>query len=515
MHLFLLTLCIVGLLSSLSPPLHECGSQDSTVSSSFVFFLDMLQNPRVTASRFGIEVVSADETGGVLEGFPLDRVFTITSHGGPFSAQLHVKPNLFSPIEEVSAPLSTYLAAALISSDIHSPDILVLGGNCRAVEEVNLFHASIKFLVFVIDPLIPPLIESGCSLAAVLRLVGRFYTFANIDPDGTAVFVLSGILPGRLMSTTEMWMRSVYPSLPTRVEEWKYMSFPGTDGSGRMHCYENVCDCLPPFRGEECALPQMGSSVSSNTAIYYVTSNETLTLLHESLLNLHATVPNISTVPILVFYDSPIDIASKTAIGIAGRGNVWFISQFFHEGHPRPPDPTWFHYRPLGYRQVCRFESGPVFWHSATRGFSTLVRLDTDGYFPSATILFLPPGASLGYSGLIEVAGNRLSGFSDFLKKYFPSANLKHPFVSINNPPYVFDRNFFDSPSYRAFFRHLDSVDGFYRHGWLGNAVLTAGVELLGGGLAKLPYLSWAHRNHCECYNRTCVWVAERWTCER
>ena len=467
--------------------------------------------------------------------------------------------------------------------DTYSPDVFFVScsasSNCEILRDMLWFHSVIKLVVVPVDQLIPPPIEYAadgrhCSLSAVVTMLSEWYDLVAVRPDGQAVFLLKSIhhrtRDPTYASTFDHWLRGwfcdpasdmlqsvrdeyasilpyrdihpsvkasilgLHPSLVTVSAEdvgtdsdWMYTSLQSTksmrlaESRGRAHCHHGLCDCIPPYRGHLCLDVVTGGK--NDTVIYYLTSNKSSDLhdLNLSLTDLATHVPDIEY-PVIVFYDAPFPTTTKARIAMSAPAlNIWFVSQFFTQHQQVAPDSIPHHYRPIGYRQVCRFEAGPVFLHPAMLRFNFTVRLDTDGYFPRAVsgdpfaVIRDPMSPPLMFSGLINVPGNRLNGLLDVLTLYVQSEGINSDLlssitditttsmVSINNPPYMFKNEFFRSPEYMRFYHFIDSGFGFYDRGFLGNSVLTAGAVLLGEA-GHIPNLPWAHGPHCDCAGMTC-----------
>ena len=423
-----------------------------------------------------------------------------------------------------------------------SPDFLSLTGNCEFLSQILLYHSAIKVLqlrvcvgVVCVDEL--------CKLNEAIRVVNEnMYRLVAVSTDGVAIFTRVGLTTymeeffsiengpfiGGVVCSVRAALHSpslfdVSPTVISRVE-YLHNYGPFTQSrallsSANAHCFEKKCECIYPFFGFLCVRKDYPIFLN---VVYYLTSKASLIDLEYSLVVNLKNSP-LRDLPVIVFYDSEIDVDWRMRLG-----KVWFANQFF-VNHPRRETNS-VHYRPMGYRQICRFESGPIFWHPAMSfEFEKIIRLDTDGYFPSVEIM-----GEIGVSGeyvlghvgaLIPVPPNRIDPLSELLALYTQKASSslntqtslplhpQTPIMSINNPPYIFDWSFFTSKKWKNYFQFIDGFDGFYKFGILGNAVITQGVMLLGGRIKRLN-IPWAHVGHCECIAPLqCTMHETKWHC--
>lgn len=445
--------------------------------------------------------------------------------------------------------LTTGMEYVTMTLDVYSPDVLFVGQRvgCRFLNRALLYHSAIKRIVIPFSIAHLPHetfdTEGGeCSLSSLHRYLGRWYDLISLRPDGYAVFKYRFNTPPASMSIESQWMvgwycdvRSARDHLATLPTEWMYASKPKYPYLTHAHCFESKCDCLFPFRGARCQFTDPLSS--AKTVVYFLTSNrrDSLEGLQFALLNLAKSLPDMK-LPVIVFYDSLISDDTRAGLVRGSELHVWFVSQFFDLHTPMDAVFLGSHYRSPGYRQVCRFEAGPVFSHPAMRGFQYTIRLDTDGYFPRAEKGFPfsavrePHASPLMYSCLIEVPGNRLNGLIDAAKLFIGQHHGdqhqlmqrlnsllyadRNAFTSINNPPYVFANDFFRSPQYQSWFKFVDEI-GIYEKGFLGNAVITIGAVLF-GSMQHLSGIAWAHGPHCSCPGSVCIpSESGKWTCSQ
>ena len=570
----------------------ESGWRDSTGLMNFLSSPSALLyeiGRYVPLSGVGVRISDSHETTKIHSDLGLNTYDPIDSHlwslkislacGNPCSSRetRRFGGDSFSVYEAHGMPewdISKYLTAFAASSTELSPDLLFLSpsvGNCLILRNLALHHHAYKVLWVPVDPRGDPdkpgMSGYGnlCSISELLQVVDEWYFLERLEVN-FAVLIHKNIQRiGKFhfrQSLYDKWLAGwvCNPSskaLPDNkldnidiIDKMTVHFGPFTDRglriaevSGRAHCWESICECLPPWRGDLCnvldesRMPQSAISVS----IHYLTSNSESHLndLRFALKNLWNSFNQAKDYPVIVFYDSWLTEQQRIEILESSENRVWIIQSWFDQ-HTRKKDvesfkerpslfgsSASFHNRPIGYRNVCRFESGPVFVHPAMRNFRITVRMDTDGYFagdawdwldvPSQLLGVSLTESKLGlFSGLVAVAGSRVNHLDevvDLFRVYKNdsemdaswnqfSAEYKNQgiMITVNSPPYVFDLNFFAGREYQEWFKFVDAWDGFERFGFLGNGVITAGLVLV-GKVASIAYMRapTAHQIVCYC----------------
>jgi hypothetical protein len=438
-----------------------------------------------------------------------------------------------------------YMTAFTAGSEEISPDVLYVNGellpdSLNLIDSLLLRHHSVKILYLTFSDFE--------NFMLLIKKLEPAYVMHHVEIKH-AVFVrkeISDRLSREVSEPTTAWMLGFYCN-PLAVEkfpgffekqeipfETKFMDeFNVGYNAGlriaanenRAYCYGNICECIPPWRGFLCERIDRGVTNETSLAIYFLVTDSTVSDLVKALRNLHANFNKYFRYPVVVFYDKPLDEPTRLKIRRASDNSIWIV-QAFGDSHP-PPSKAHLgksgfgknsvHPRSPGYRSICRFESGPVFFHPAVRSFRLLLRLDTDGYFTfdaghvnvEADFRQQPPNTVRLVSGYVAVSASRLNHLEEMisvLKHTIPSRQANSTLsievngvlMSADSPPYVFDADFFRSDEYQKYWHLIDSVDGFENFGWLGNTVITAGVELLGRRFAFMPAPT-GHQVVCAC----------------
>ncbi|KAF4672348.1 hypothetical protein FOL47_000656 [Perkinsus chesapeaki] len=308
-------------------------------------------------------------------------------------------------------------------------------------------------------------------------------------------------------------------------------------------CIDGYCECIPPMRGQLC---DIRDGDVTNMTIHYLTSNTTRHIndLSLALMLLWERFNYAFDHPVIIFYDTPLTRVQRTSLKESSINRIWFAPQRYKGFHGlldsssssgrsgpynRPYDDPLsissklaVHPRPMGYRQVCLFESGPVFLHPSLTISRFTMRLDTDQYFPidashaDPVKGMLSKGYHFLFSQVIHVAGGRVNHLdaiitlyneafghkvrdTAFLQDVMANAKEDGMLMTANHPPYVFDLEFFAGQEYQHWFKFVSSFDGFLNLGWLGNGVFTAGVALHAGDRTGIFSIPTAHQEQCMC----------------
>ena len=541
------------------------------LKGSVLKFLDGLST-NIRLSGVSIEILDSSSQSVRFSLPPqVSRLVTVQTVDGELTVTEWYYGNLRSVRNFGNITAEAFIQFYTETQDLYSPDTLFVSrygfSSCDALSRMNLIHSVMKFIVFPVTPTVPPPIQSRsdegiCSVSAVEEILRPLYELVVVRPDGFAIFShrsLAPFIPTRFRpsgnNVFDVWksgfacnprsllfelagiskeefdmMVSMDVAPETKARQLKLVNFTiskqayGSDidymyesielsttmrlvqARGRAHCYENLCDCVPPFRGHLCQKKVNGVD---DIVLNYLTTNSSDDIhdLGLSLESFQESFPDTHH-PIIVFYDSLI--STEVRVGLVKKVpklNLWFVNQFF-AGHPDIIDPP-LHYRPLGYRHMCRFESGAMFRHPALAGFEYMVRLDTDNYFPKQTlgdpfaVIKNPNGPALMYSVITVTYGNVLNGLLELVALYVGSNSSLDRLLTggmkllqISSPPFLFKASFFRSKLYMDFFNFVDSI-GFYENGFLGNTVLTLGAFLFGSiGQADIPV---AHDGSCKC----------------
>ncbi|KAF4730681.1 hypothetical protein FOZ62_009145 [Perkinsus olseni] len=481
---------------------------------------------------------------------------------------------------DVHTEVFKYTRSAFASLHYFSPDMLYIDPrlhNCLLLHDMVLHHQGVKVLYLPFDPLSGPTTRKTpdwttttgngnwtqqCSLAALeAELTELGYVLHHVELS-IAVFVLKGLLDDRPVTESEtLWEMGFYchplatffdpdrrlesaavltedDPRPQRnhLAEFRWRESAGLRMlDGRALCVDGYCECLPPMRGPLC---DISDGDTTNMTIHYLTSNSSRHV-NDLALALELLWERFNYAfdhTVVIFYDTGLSRTQRGALATASMNRIWFMTQKYSgfDGLVRTTsseasnDPLSMslkmavHPRPLGYRQVCLFESGPVFKHPALRSSRFTMRLDTDQYFPidashaDPVTAMLAKGTYFLFSQVIHVAGGRVNHLdavislyneafghklrnSAFLEDVMANAKEDGMLMTANHPPYVFDLDFFAGEEYQHWFKFVASFDGFLNLGWLGNGVFTAGVALHAGNKTGVYSIPTAHQEQCMC----------------
>eukprot|EP01135_Chromosphaera_perkinsii_P002203 Nk52_evm11s219 gene=Nk52_evmTU11s219 len=165
---------------------------------------------------------------------------------------------------------------------------------------------------------------------------------------------------------------------------------------------------------------------------------------------------------------------------------------------------SWMPYaKSVSYRQMCRFQSGPVFMLPILKNYDWFWRLDDDvhyfckldydplQYMKDNGIVY---GFSIAFKEFIQTVETLYPTILQFAEKYphlvktedhtndwmtyFGSSNVYNGCHFWTNME-MGDLNFFRGEAYQSFFRHLDQAGGFFYERWGDAPVRSLGLGLL------------------------------------
>ncbi len=142
----------------------------------------------------------------------------------------------------------------------------------------------------------------------------------------------------------------------------------------------------------------------------------------------------------------------------------------------------------MGYRHMCRFFSGTIFYHPALKDYDYYWRLDTDSFLLDKinydVFLFMQErNLEYGYIHIDKEELGAIQGLWNTTKKYIESNNIKPKFLHKFMSNGVWDRSYYytnfeiskldywRSDEFMNFFNYLDRSGGIYKYRW-GDAVI-------------------------------------------
>lgn len=309
----------------------------------------------------------------------------------------------------------------------------------------------------------------------------------------------------------------------------------------RGRCVDGECECFVPYRGIYCSQvdPRRVNTNSARIrrnpykcAIHYITPEieRDLLDLEYSLDTLWKNYNHAFDHPVIIFHEG-LSYAARDRIVLASSNRIWFSSLGRNfaskDSIPRSiraqMEGEVDNFR-VGYLQMIRWRSGPIFHEPILLGFDYGMTLDTDSYFPGP--VKVDPFQQMIDRNLTAVfphlGRDSASVVINFLHYYLLYCKLHNhnprrskilaALVEKNWKWYqqcfmldieILRLEWFRNNPYQDFFRYMDATGGFYLHRWGNNPFRTfaIGTLLEDDDVSQTP-VPYAHQEFCTCGKR-------------
>lgn len=244
--------------------------------------------------------------------------------------------------------------------------------------------------------------------------------------------------------------------------------------------------------------------MTQNACIIYMSRTQDIPLLYRSLVLLGKNFPKLKEYPVLVFHDD-ITIGNQTNLIVqVAQALGWFLKIKFvpltfttPEGlEPDkflvPLSDAW-----IGYRHMCRFQSGLIYQHPELQQYDWYWRLDSDSYILSPLAYdpfekMAAEGKEYAYMDIEDMDAERVTvDLWSTTKNFLESNNipmsdsLKNRLVNGEWDRSCYYTNFeissfkmWRSEAYQNYFKHLDSTGKFFSHRWGDAPIHWLGVKM-------------------------------------
>jgi alpha 1,2-mannosyltransferase len=137
----------------------------------------------------------------------------------------------------------------------------------------------------------------------------------------------------------------------------------------------------------------------------------------------------------------------------------------------------------MGYRHMCRFFSGTIFYHPALKDFDYYWRLDTDSFLLDKinydVFQFMQErNLEYGYIHINKDEPDAIKGLWEITKRYIEDNNINPKFLHKFTPNEDWDRSyyytnfeiskldFWRSDEFMNYFKYIDESGGIYKYRW-------------------------------------------------
>eukprot|EP00392_Amoebophrya_sp_AT5.2_P002894 g2899.t1 len=343
--------------------------------------------------------------------------------------------------------------------------------------------------------------------------------------DLSSIVDQSGVLPSITNSMLRKWSVNDWPM----VGGLKYL----LENTKRGRCTTvGMCECFPPYRGPACQHVHGSRQPEKpyRAILHYLVDDveADVTDLTFSLPRLWERYNRHHDYEVVLFHDG-MSMASRSRIVESSLNRVWFayVEDFKKvdesvmqkkKQKARLKEVKW----SIGYRGMCKFRSGTMFFQPVMEFYEYAMTLDTDGYFPQdldndpiermwrgnytytwSHLLPDQPGAvrhfwswSLMFFQMKQIDWRSRPLLQDFIRP----EDLEWNYNLYMNDIEINKLSFFRSDRYQEYFRYLDSFNGFFLYRWGDHALRTIAVgmylEPADVMQMKIPY---GHQGYCQC----------------
>ncbi|CAD7937691.1 unnamed protein product [Amoebophrya sp. A25] len=295
---------------------------------------------------------------------------------------------------------------------------------------------------------------------------------------------------------------------------------------------QGFCECFPPYRGPVCQHEHSSRFPAKpfKAILHYLVDD-----LEADVNDLTYSLPRLwdrynkhHDYDVVLFHDG-MSAASRSRIVESSENRVWFayVEDFKKvdesvmrkkKQKARLKEVKW----SIGYRGMCKFRSGTMFFQPVMDFYEYAMTLDTDGYFPQALdhdpiekmwrgnytytwshLLPDQPGAvrhfwswSLMFFQMKNIDWRTRPLLQDFIRP----EDLEWNYNLYMNDIEINKLSFFRSEKYQEYFRYLDSFNGFFLYRWGDHALRTIAVgmylEPKDVMQMRIPY---GHQGYCQC----------------
>lgn len=174
----------------------------------------------------------------------------------------------------------------------------------------------------------------------------------------------------------------------------------------------------------------------------------------------------------------------------------------------------------IGYRNMCRFFSGTIFFHPALKDYNYYWRLDTDSFLLDKInydiFKFMQErDLEYGYIHIIKDEPDAVKGLWDTTKKYIEDNNIKPKFLPKFTPNGDWDRSyyytnfeiskldFWRSEEFMNYFKYIDRSGGIYKYRWGDHVIhlLAVSIFLPENKVHKFSDIAYQHQGFFNNYS--------------